>query len=580
MKSFFKSVLATIIGIFFTFILLFFLIAAISSINNKELKVDQNSILTISLDTPIYDRAEKNPLDGVLPSSLGIEATGLNVILESILKAKNDDNIKGIYLQVASTNAGITSISEIREALVDFKSSGKFVVSYAEWHTQSAYYLASVSDTIYLNPMGDILLKGLNANLTFFKRSLEKIGVEPQIIRHGKFKSAIEPFINEKMSEENRLQTTTYLNSIWSNIVQPIAISRNISNERINEIANELLCNSASAALELNLVDQLVYHDQFISSLKSAVNIKKDEKLNLINIKDYSKVAPSTNNVSKDNIAVIYAQGDIISGEGSEYQIGSERIAKAIKKARKNKNVKAVVLRINSPGGSALASDIIWREVTLTSQTKPIIASMGDVAASGGYYIACAADTIIANPTTITGSIGVFGLLFNTQELMEDKIGFDFDIVKTNEMSDFGQMNRPLKKEERSIIQLSIERIYDDFITKVANGRNLTKQEVDNIGQGRVWSGENAKEIGLIDLFGGLNYSIQVAAKMANLDTYNLIEYPKQENFLEVILDIEGVKQTLLEKNIGSNYHYYKTLNSLINSQGILMRLPAEISIN
>ena len=580
MKSFFKSVLATIIGIFFTFILLFFLIAAISSINNKELKVDQNSILTISLDTPIYDRAEKNPLDGVLPSSLGIEATGLNVILESILKAKNDDNIKGIYLQVASTNAGITSISEIREALVDFKSSGKFVVSYAEWHTQSAYYLASVSDTIYLNPMGDILLKGLNANLTFFKRSLEKIGVEPQIIRHGKFKSAIEPFINEKMSEENRLQTTTYLNSIWSNIVQPIAISRNISNERINEIANELLCNSASAALELNLVDQLVYHDQFISSLKSAVNIKKDEKLNLINIKDYSKVAPSTNNVSKDNIAVIYAQGDIISGEGSEYQIGSERIAKAIKKARKNKNVKAVVLRINSPGGSALASDIIWREVTLTSQTKPIVASMGDVAASGGYYIACAADTIIANPTTITGSIGVFGLLFNTQELMEDKIGFDFDIVKTNEMSDFGQMNRPLKKEERSIIQLSIERIYDDFITKVANGRNLTKQEVDNIGQGRVWSGENAKEIGLIDLFGGLNYSIQVAAEMANLDTYNLIEYPKQENFLEVILDIEGVKQTLLEKNIGSNYHYYKTLNSLINSQGILMRLPAEISIN
>lgn len=580
MKSFFKSVLATIIGIFFTFILLFFLIATIGSISNKELKVDKKSILAINLDVPIYDRAEKNPLDGVLPSSFGIEAMGLNIILESILKAKHDDNIKGIYLQAVSTNAGITSISEIREALVDFKSSGKFIVSYAEWYTQSAYYLASVADTLYLNPMGDILLKGLSANLTFFKRSLEKIGVEPQIIRHGKFKSAIEPFVNKKMSEENRLQTTTYLNSIWSNIVQPIAISRKISNERVNQIADKLLCNSASAALELNLVDQLIYYDQFISILKSAVNIKHDEKLNLITIKDYSKIAPSINDVSKDNIAIIYAQGDIVSGEGSEYQIGSERIAKAIKKARKNDNIKAIVLRINSPGGSALASDVIWREVTLTSKVKPIVASMGDVAASGGYYIACAADTIIASPTTITGSIGVFGLLFNTQELMEDKLGFDFDIVKTNEMSDFGQMNRPLKKEERSIIQLSIERIYDDFITKVANGRNLTKQEVDDIGQGRVWSGENAKEIGLIDLFGGLNYSIQVAAEMANLDAYNLIGYPKQENFLNVILDIEGVKQTLLKKNLGSNYNYYKTLNSLINSQGILMRLPAEISIN
>ncbi len=579
MKSFFKSVLATIIGIVFTFFLIIILVATISSFTKEESKIEKKSILKINLDYPIYDRKASSPLAGNLPFSTGLEAHGLNTILKSIEHAKKNKNIKGIFLEVNTINSGLATINEIRETLLDFKSSGKFIVSYSEWHDQSAYYLASVADTVYLNPMGNISLKGLSANITFFKRSLEKIGIEPQIIRHGKFKSAIEPFVNEKMSEENRLQTTTYLNSIWKNMTTPIVKSRNISHERINQIASEMLCRNANDALKLNLIDQLVYYDEFILALKKNLAIEKDKEISFISIAEYQKTISTSKDFLKQKIAVIYAQGDIMSGEGNEYQIGSDRIAKAIRKARKNEKVKAIVLRVNSPGGSSLASDVIWREVELASKQKPIVASMGDVAASGGYYISCAADTIIANPMTLTGSIGVFGLILNTKELMNEKFGFDFDVVKTNDMSDFGQINRPLTKEERNIIQSSIEFIYDDFITKVANGRNLTKEQVDSIGQGRIWSGENAKNIDLIDLFGGLNYSIEVAAKMANLNEYSVIEYPKQSNFIELMLNIESIQKNILKKHIGENYHYYNTLKSLKHNE-TLMRLPADIHIN
>lgn len=589
MKGFFKYFFATVLGMIVTTILLGFIFIIIvlgiaSTAKDKPVIVKENSVLRIKLRSEIVDRSSNNPLQNFNIMSMKSENNlGLNDILKNIKKAKTDDRIKGIYLDLTSINAGIATIEEIRNALLSFKESGKFILSYSDYYPQTTYYLASVADKIYLNPQGVVELKGLQAELMFFKGALEKLGVEPQIIRHGKFKSAIEPFILDKMSPENREQTITYMKSIWDNMVSAISKSRNISEADLNLYADSMKIENAKSALELKIVDGLKYKDEVMKELAEMSGNEKNPKF--ITNTNYMKVPDMVNKPgsSGNKIAVIYASGQIDMGDGDDKSIGSDGISREIKRARLDSTVKAIVLRVNSPGGSALASEVIWREAVLAKQVKPFIVSMGDVAASGGYYIACPADVIVANPNTITGSIGVFGVLWNGQKLMNDKLGITFDRVTTNSHSDIGSVFRPMKQSEKDIIQKSVEEIYDVFITHVAEGRKVTKEQVDSIGQGRVWSGINAKQIKLIDEFGGLERAIEIAAEKANLTSYKIKELPKQlEPFEQILKEFSGesTDEALIKHYFGTNYKYFKNLDMLVKINGIQARLPYFIEIN
>lgn len=579
-------ILASVICTFVTIGIIAGIISASDS--KKEAKVEPNSVLLINFETPITDRSSNNPFENFNFSSMsGKKGIGLNDILENIEKAKYDENIKGIYIDLESVPAGIATIEEIRNKLIEFKAAdtSKFIVAYSEMYTQGAYYLASVADEIWLNPEGIIEFKGLSAQLMFFKGMLEKLEVEPQIIRHGKFKSAIEPFILDKMSEANREQTMKYMGSIWNQIVKGVAESRHLTPERLNLIADSALVQNAKDAVEQKLADKLYYKDQVLDDLKDRLGLEDAKKIKMVSMVKYTD-APKPKKkddkgLAKDKIAVIYASGNIESGDGDDKTIGSERISKAIRKARLDDNVKAIVLRVNSPGGSALASDVIWREVTLAKAVKPVVASMGDVAASGGYYISCAADTIVASPNTITGSIGVFGLMFNMKNLLNNKLGITIDTVKTNHFADIGSTFRPLSQAERDIIQNGVNDIYDSFITKVAAGRGLTKAQVDSIGQGRVWSGADAINIGLVDVMGGMEKSIEIAAKMAKLDNYRVAEYPEQKEPLKAFMEElsgEG-EDILIKRQLGENYRYFKSVDNLRKMEGIQARMPYDIFI-
>ena len=589
MKQFFKTVFASLLGTLLASVIFVFLIigligaiAAISG-SEKEVEVKENSILVVKFEGPITDRSSKNPFQNLGAMFSKEEAIGLDDILNNIEKAKDDENIKGIYMEITSVPAGIAMVEEIRTKLLEFKNNGKFILAYSEYYTQGAYYLASVADKIYLNPQGAIDFKGLSAELMFFKNALAKLEVEPQIIRHGKFKSAIEPFILEKMSDENREQTMTYIGSIWNHMVEGISKSRNISAEELNKIADEMLLQKAEDAVKYKFADQLAYKDEILEILKEKTEAKAVDKINSVSIADYTNAKEKKKkDFTKDKIAVIYAVGEIDGGEGDDEKIGSERISKAIREARLDEKVKAIVLRVNSPGGSALASEVMWREVVLAKQAKPVIVSMGNVAASGGYYISCAADTIVAEPNTITGSIGVFGVLFNAQGFMNNKIGITFDTVKTNMHADIGSINRPLMASERDIIQKSVEHVYDVFITRVAEGRNLTKEQVDEIGQGRVWSGVDAKRIGLVDVLGGLETAIEIAAQKAGLENYKLLSLPKQKDPLEELFSkgASGVEEAMVKHFLGENAKYYMTLDRLKRYSGIQARMPYEVEIH
>lgn len=589
MKQFFKTVFASLIGTLLASVIFIFiiigLIGAIAAISgkDKEVEVKENSVLVIKFDGPITDRGSKNPFQNLGALFSKEQPIGLNDILNNIEKAKSDDNIKGIYMEISSIPAGIAMVEEIRNKLLDFKNCGKFLIAYSEYYSQAAYYLASVADKIYLNPQGGIDFKGLSAELAFFKNALAKLEVEPQIIRHGKFKSAIEPFILEKMSDENREQTTKYISSIWNHILDGIAKSRNISIEELNKIADELLLQKAEDAIKYRFADQLAYKDEILEILKEITEAKSLDKINSVSIADYTNAKEKKKKeFSKDKIAVIYAIGEIDSGEGDDEKIGSERISKAIREARLDEKVKAIVLRVNSPGGSALASEVMWREVVLAKQVKPVIVSMGNVAASGGYYISCAADTIVAEPNTITGSIGVFGVLFNAQGFMNNKLGITFDTVKTNMHADIGSINRPLTASEKDIIQKSVEHVYDVFITRVAEGRKLTKEQVDEIGQGRVWSGADAQKIGLVDVLGGLETAIEIAAKKAGLENYKLVSLPKQKDPFEELFSgsTKSIEEALLKILLGENAKYYISLDKLKRYSGIQARMPYDVEIH
>ncbi len=589
MKNFLKYTLATIVGVIlasFIGILIFFGVVGsiVSSSQNKTVKIKPNTILQIKLNKPIVDRTSKNPMANFNFQSFQPEPhLGLNDILKNIEAAKTDNNIKGIYLDLSIVHSGIASIEEIRNALLDFKKSGKFILSYADYYTQASYYLASVADKIYVNPQGVIELKGLHAELMFFKGTLKKLEIEPEIIRHGKFKSAVEPFMLDKMSDANREQYNVFMGSIWNKFLEGISKQRNISIKDLTKYADNLTIRDTKSALKYHIIDGVRYKDEIISELKNLVKIEQNKKLKLVSLTRYSNVPKKSKfkHFVKNKIAIIYAQGEINMGKGTDKTIGSDELSKTIRKARLDSTIKAVVLRVNSPGGSALASEVIWREVYLTKKVKPVIASMGDVAASGGYYISSAADTIVASPNTITGSIGVFGLLFNGEKFLKNKLGITVDRVKTNKFSDIGSLTRPMTGAEREIIQSGIEDVYDTFLTHVAQGRHMTKKAVDKIGQGRVWSGQDAKKIGLVDVFGGLNKAVEIAVKKANLKKYRIVSLPKQADpFTQIMKQLKGdVEMSILKNKLGSDYKYYDQLQKLTKINGCQARLPFDIDI-
>ena len=582
MKSFLKNILSTIVGIVSSILILLIIMLLIFSIasTDNEVKIKKNSILKIDLsNNTIVERSPTNPLEAFNFTGEMLDNLELKEVLDNIEKAKYDDNIVAIYLNNTIVNAGLSQTEEIRNKLLEFKKTGKRIISYSEVYSQLSYYLSSVSNSIYLNPEGVIDLKGLSASPMFYKGLLEKLDIDMQIIRHGKFKSAVESFTLTKMSAENREQMSLFLNSIADNLMDSIANQRGLTISEVQNHADQLSLENAKSCIELNYVDALMYQDQVNDSLLS---LSQSEKLNIISINKYSSVKINTKDISRNKIAIIYATGSISSGKGSESSIGSETTAKAIKDAREDKNVKGIVFRINSGGGSALASDVIWRETILTKEAKiPFVVSMGDYAASGGYYIACAADSIVANPTTLTGSIGVFGMIPNLQNFYKNKLGITIDTANTNKYADMG-INRPLTNYEKRKIQKSIANVYETFITHVSEGRNISKSYVDEIGQGRIWTGYDAKKIGLIDTYGGIEKAIDIASTLANIDDYRIISLPKKKDpfseFATKFASGSNISNILLDK-IGVRTELTKPIENILSRDKVQARLPFTIEL-
>jgi len=587
MNSFFKYVLATIVGIIVAFFLIIFISLGIigglvHSIGSDEpVIVADNSILTISIPYTIDERTNKGILNSISFWELGNGRIGLNDILTRIKVAETDDKIKGIYLDLSSITGSFATLEEIRNALIHFKTSKKFIVAYSEYYSQSSYYLASTADKIYLYPEGLLEFTGLSSQSIFFKGALDKLGIEAQVIKVGTYKSAVEPYILDKMSAANREQVTSFLGSIYSHYLDEISLSRKIPTDSLFNIADKLKIQDAKDAVTYGLVDATKYKDEILAELRSRLKVEKDTKINSISIEDYNVQDKSIPKNSNDRIAIVYAVGEIVPGEGNDQQIGSEKISRAIRTVREDEKVKAVVLRVNSPGGSALASDVIWREVVLTKAVKPIIVSMGDLAASGGYYISAAADSIFAQPNTITGSIGVFGIIPNFQRFFNDKLGITFDVVKTAEFADLGAFDRPLTAQEQSIIQRSVNKIYYTFTQNVADGRKKERSYIDSIGQGRVWTGSQAIELGLVDRIGGIEDAIKSAAKKANIQEYSLVSYPSQRDPLKALFNRSGRQISLwfTKQEMGLAFPVYQQVRETMQQSGIQARIPYTIDI-
>lgn len=591
MKQFFKYVFASLVGTSLTIVLIFLVIAGmISSIiamsENEVVKVKPHSVLHINWKTLIKDRSTNNPLENFDFASMeSKKPSGLNDILKNIDKAIKDSNIDGIFIDMETIPAGMAMSEEIRNKLMEFKESGKFIVSYGNSYDQKGYYFASVADEVYMNPKGMILFKGLNAQLFFFKNMLEKLEIEIQVLRgpNNKFKSAVEPLLLDKMSEANREQYQALLNSIWGKILETLHDSRGISIADLNNIADNLEVTDADRALELNFVDGLLFRDQLIDKLKEKTGKESDEKLASVSFGKYNKVKIGETNISKNKIAVIYALGSIVEGNGDTESMGSAKISKAIRKARLDDKVKAIVMRVNSPGGSALASDIIRREVELAKDAKPFIISMGDVAASGGYWISTNADYIFAQPTTITGSIGVFGIIPNFQGLMTNKLGITFDNVSTNKNANFIDVMAPMSEFQEAKINAQIIEIYDDFINLVSETRGLEPEFVNDIARGRVWTGTDALRLGLVDELGGLEDAIAYAAKEAELgDDFRIRDYPEQKEFIQQLMEeLTGqARARIMGDDMKELKTYYDQIKSIQNMQGIQARLPFFYTLN
>lgn len=582
MKQFFKFMFASMLGFLLTMVIVgLFIVILIGSLvalsGKQEVSVKPNSVLLLTLEQPIPERSNDNPFSFSQTSFFTTNnVPGLLETIDLIEKAAEDDNIKGIYLNLSQVGSGMATLEEVRNALLKFKESGKFIVSYSEMYSQKAYYLATVSDQICLNPEGALDFRGMAAEITFFKGLLDKLDINAQIIRHGKYKSAIEPFISDQMSEANKEQTLSYIGSIWNHILNGISVARNIPVDELNLIADSLLIQTPADAAKYKLADKIIYKDQLLDLMREKLEKGKDDKIDVITLAKYKDAPAKSKKYSKDKIAVIYAAGSIGGGEGDETSIGSEGISKAIRKARNDSSVKAIVFRVNSPGGSALASDVILREIKLAREVKPVVASMGDYAASGGYYIACAADTILSNPTTLTGSIGVFGIIPEFSSMLKNKFGITIDRVMTNKHADYISVTRPMSPYEEQMMTRSIERIYSVFTGHVAEGRNMTMEAVDNIGQGRVWSGTEGLSIGLVDNLGGLKEAIQVAANMANLEDYRITSLPEvKDPFTKIMDELQGTpSDTRLQKELGAFFPLFMELKTLTEMEGPQARLP------
>jgi len=587
MKQFFKFMFASCLGSALMLILVFFiLIGSIGSSISKSkstVTVNPKTVLYMKLDYQIPERTSEDELTMTL-SSLGLQgensdAAGLNDILANIDAAATDPNIAGIFLELSSVGTSSANIGEIRDRLITFRESGKYVITYSESMSQAAYYLATAGDEIYMNPDGMLDIHGMAAQVMFYKNLLDKLDIEMQIVRgpNNRFKSAVEPYFLDKMSDANREQYEKLLNSMWYEIVSGISASRNISIEKINKLADELaLTFDANVALEEGFVDGLLYRDQIIAKIKEKSDLAPDGKINIVLNSQYAQVRPAPK-PQPDKIAVIYANGQIYDGEGDNEKIGSITLSKAIREARENKKVKAIVMRVNSPGGSALASEVIRREVELAKAEKPVIISMGSYAASGGYWISCEGDYIFSDPTTLTGSIGVFGTFPNAKKFLNEKIGLTFDGVKTNENADFGRINEPLTPYQKSMLQKYVGQTYNEFTALVARNRDLRQTFVDSIGQGRVWSGVDALELGLVDEIGGIDRAIQYAAIKANVTDYSIKAYPKQKDMLEQLMSgsiQEPYAKSLIKNKLGENYTYFESIENIEKMNGVQALMP------
>ena len=583
MKQFLKFMFASCLGSALLLILAFIIMVwTISSSTSKNtVNVKPKSVLYMNLDYEIPDRSNEDDLSMALMNFNGknSDMSGMNDIIANIDAAKDDPNISGIFLELSSIGTSAANIQEIRSHIINFRESGKFVISYAETMAQNAYYLATAGDKIYINPEGMLDIHGMASQIMFYKHLLDKLDIEIQIIRgpNNKFKSAVEPYFLDKMSDANRQQMEKLLNSIWFEILNDINASRGISIDKINELADNLaLTFDANVALEENFVDGLYYRDQIIATIKDLSGIEESGKINILTNSQYATARPKEK-AQSDKIAVIYASGQSIAGDGDTSTIGSTTLSKAIREARENKNVKAIVMRVNSPGGSALASEVIRREVELAKAEKPFIISMGNYAASGGYWISTEGDRIFADETTLTGSIGVFGTFPNAKKFLNETVGLTFDVVKTNENADFGSIAEPLTPYQKSMLQKHVGNTYNDFTSLVARTRGLRQSYVDSIGQGRVWSGVDALEIGLVDELGGLDKAIEYAAKQANLEKYSIKNYPKQQNLMETLMNgniQEPYTKSLIKKRLGSNYTYVETIENITKLDGVQALMP------
>ena len=586
--KFLGNVLAVIVGLFaFSIVamLIFFgIIGLVASSSEKEVTLESNSILHLDLNgrTLVERTSEEDLVFGSFLDPFGGENTaGLVNLKKAIGEAKTNENVKGIYLNAGLIGAGQAGLLELREALVDFKESGKFIVAYDEAYSEGGYFLASVADEIYLNPLGGIDFNGFSSEGIFLKGFFEKVGIKPEVFRVGEFKSAVEPFILDKMSPENRLQTQYFLDDINNHALELIAKSRGIAQDSLIRINHQMLVRKPKDAVTYKLATALKYEDEVHSILKEKLGLKEDDQIATINATDLGGMAKSKNITSSNRIAVILAEGEIVDGN-ADGAISSEKFTKEIRKARKDENIKAIVLRVNSPGGSILASDVIWREMSEAKKVKPVIVSMGEVAASGGYYIAAPADTIVAQPNTITGSIGIFGIFFNVQELVNDKLGVTTDVVSTGELSDFGNMARPLSEVERTIIQSSVEDGYETFISRVAEGRGMHPDSVRKIASGRVWTGSQAKARGLVDVLGGLDTAIGIAAaKIKAGDDYRVVYYPEKKPWFEELMVSfsDQVQVRILQTQLGDQYPLYQKIQRLKNYQGVQVRMPQDLVI-
>ena len=577
-KAFFASCLGTLVALA---ALIFFGIAIISSLaNDKEVTISDNSVLHLKLESQITEQEVEDPLSELFPGA-GDESIGLIRLKQVIEHAKSDTKIKGIYLNINYLQAGISTIDEIRESLLDFRSSGKWVVAYSDVYTEGAYYLATAADKIYLNPEGQFEFNGLATEVMFFKKMFDKLEIKPQVFRVGDFKSAVEPFLRDNLSDENKLQLNSMLNSIYGEMLNKIAEARKMPKDKLKEISDNMIVQNADQALEYGLVDSLYYDDQLMSELRERLSLEKDKEISFVKYAKYRK-SFSSYKTSENEVAVIVADGAIMPGEADQGVAGAETISEAIRKARTNPKVKAIVLRINSPGGAFQAGDQMWREIVLATQEKPVIASMSDYAASGGYYIAMACDTIVAQPTTITGSIGVFSVLFDLSQFMGNKLGITSEEVKTGKIGELITVTRSLTDVEKEIWQKQTNRIYEVFTSKAAAGRHMSQDDIKKIASGRVWTGSQAKDNGLVDILGGLDDAVAIAAQKGGVsDNYKLRYYPKQKNFLDKLMgDLEqSTKANALKTELGEYYPWYQRWQNVKGYQGVQTRMPLEFEI-